>query len=131
MLRASTEPITAGPLRSITMSDTDVLAIPTHHAAQSVRRWFALPVILAGTFMVTLDFFIVNVAIPSIQRDLHADTAELEWVVAGYGLAYAALLIIGVRLGDLRGRRRIFIAGLAAFTLASAACGFAPNATVL
>jgi EmrB/QacA subfamily drug resistance transporter len=110
------------------MSDTDVLAIPTHHAAQSVRRWFALPVILAGTFMVTLDFFIVNVAIPSIQRDLSADTAAIEWLVAGYGLAYAALLITGGRLGDLYGRRRMFCVGLAAFTLASAACGLAPGA---
>ena len=113
------------------MSDFDLHALAIPSTARSIRRWFALPVILAGTFMVTLDFFIVNVAIPSIQRDLHADAAELEWVVAGYGLAYAALLIIGGRLGDLRGRRRIFIAGLAAFTLASAACGFAPDATVL
>lgn len=110
------------------MSDIDIRALPTQHTAQALRRWFALPVILAGTFMVTLDFFIVNVAIPSIQRDLHANTAAIEWLVAGYGLAYAALLIIGGRLGDLHGRRRIFCIGLAVFTLASAACGLAPSA---
>jgi EmrB/QacA subfamily drug resistance transporter len=110
------------------MSDIDLRAAPQQYLAMPLRRWLALPVILAGTFMVTLDFFIVNVAIPSIQRELHADTAAIEWVVAGYGLTYAALLIIGGRLGDLQGRRRIFCAGLAVFTLASAACGAAPNA---
>jgi len=110
------------------MSDIDIRALPTQQTVQSLRRWLALPVILSGTFMVTLDFFIVNVAIPSIQRDLHANTAAIEWLVAGYGLAYAALLIIGGRLGDLHGRRRIFCIGLAVFTLASAACGLAPGA---
>jgi EmrB/QacA subfamily drug resistance transporter len=88
-------------------------------------------VILCGTFMVTLDFFIVNVAIPSIQSELHASDAAIEWVVAGYGLAYAALLIIGGRLGDLHGRRRMFCAGMAAFTGASVACGLAPSAAAL
>lgn len=111
-----------------TMSDTDVRVLPRQYAIPSLRRWGALPVILAGTFMVTLDFFIVNVAIPSIQRDLHAATAAIEWLVAGYGLTYAALLITGGRLGDLYGRRRIFCVGLAVFTLASAACGLAPDA---
>ena len=114
------------------MSDFDLHALAIPSTARSIRRWFALPVILAGTFMVTLDFFIVNVAIPSIQRGLHADAAELEWVVSRLRLACAALpLIIGGRLGDLRGRRKIFIAGLAAFTRHPAACGFAPDATVL
>jgi EmrB/QacA subfamily drug resistance transporter len=110
------------------MSDIDMRALPAQQAALSIRRWLALPVILAGTFMVTLDFFIVNVAIPSIQLELHTGTAAIEWVVAGYGLAYAALLIIGGRLGDLQGRRRIFCAGVVVFTLASGACGLAPNA---
>jgi EmrB/QacA subfamily drug resistance transporter len=112
----------------IVMSDIDTRVLSAPHAILALRRWLALPVILAGTFMVTLDFFIVNVAIPSIQRDLRADTAAIEWLVAGYGLAYAALLIIGGRLGDLYDRRRIFSTGLAVFTLASAACGLAPNA---
>jgi EmrB/QacA subfamily drug resistance transporter len=110
------------------MSDIETTVLPAQYAMPALRRWLALPVILAGTFMVTLDFFIVNVAIPSIQRDLRAGTAAIEWLVAGYGLAYAALLIIGGRLGDLHGRRRIFGAGLTVFTLSSAACGLAPNA---
>jgi EmrB/QacA subfamily drug resistance transporter len=110
------------------MSDIEAGVLPEQYLASSPRRWLASPVILAGTFMVTLDFFIVNVAIPSIQRDLQADTAAIEWLVAGYGLAYAALLITGGRLGDLRGRRCIFAWGLAVFTLTSAACGLAPTA---
>ncbi|MEO6897729.1 MAG: MFS transporter [Caldimonas sp.] len=92
---------------------------------------FALPLILSGTFMVTLDFFIVNVALPSIQRDLQASAAELELVVIGYGLAIAATLITGGRLGDMHGRRRLFVVGVALFTLASAACGLAPTAGLL
>jgi EmrB/QacA subfamily drug resistance transporter len=104
---------------------------PTLPAVLELRSWLALPVLLAGTFMVILDFFIVNVAIPSLQRELHADTATIEWIVAGYGLTYAAGLIIGGRLGDMHGRRRIFMLGLAVFTCASAACGWAPNAALL
>jgi EmrB/QacA subfamily drug resistance transporter len=91
----------------------------------------ALWVMLAGPFMVVLDFFIVNVALPAIQHDLHASPASLEWVVAGYGLANAALLVTGGRLGDLHGRRRLFTWGTAAFTLASLACGLAPAAAWL
>ncbi|MGI8552543.1 MAG: MFS transporter, partial [Dehalococcoidia bacterium] len=101
------------------------------HAPAAARRWAALPVILAGTFMTILDFFIVNVAIPAMQRDLHAGSGAIEFVVAGYGLAYAAGLITGGRLGDLYGRRRMFALGLALFTLTSAGCGLAPNASVL
>jgi EmrB/QacA subfamily drug resistance transporter len=95
------------------------------------RRGIALAVVLAGTFMIVLDFFIVNVAIPSIQRELNAGADAIEWVVAGYGLAYAALLIVGGRLGDVHGRRRLFALGLAVFTLASGACGLAPDAGTL
>jgi EmrB/QacA subfamily drug resistance transporter len=113
------------------MSNIEARALTLRNPALAVRHWLALAVILAGTFMVTLDFFIVNVAIPSIQRDLHTGTAAIEWLVAGYGLSYAALLITGGRLGDLHGRRRIFSVGVAAFTLASVACGLAPNAGFL
>jgi EmrB/QacA subfamily drug resistance transporter len=88
-------------------------------------RWAALPIVLAGTFMVVLDFFIVNVAMPAMQADLHASTGAVEWVVAGYGLTFATLLITSGRLGDQLGRRRMFSAGLALFTVASAACGLA------
>jgi EmrB/QacA subfamily drug resistance transporter len=110
------------------MSDVQSPILPV---AFALRRWLALPVLLAGTFMVVLDFFIVNVAIPSLQRDLNADPATIEWIVASYGLTYAAGLIIGGRLGDLVGRRRVFAVGLAVFTLASMACGWAPTAPLL
>jgi MFS family permease len=86
---------------------------------------------MCGTFMIVLDFFIVNVALPSMQADLHASASAIEWVVAGYGLTCAVLLIAAGRLGDLYGRRLAFAAGLAVFVVASAACGFAPSAGVL
>ena len=70
--------------------------------------WGALPVLLAGAFMVVLDFFIVNVALPSIATDLGAGESALEWIVAGYGLTFAAFLITAGRLGDLLGRRRVY-----------------------
>src|SRR3954447_21300644 len=96
----------------------------------SPSRW-TLPVVLAGTFVTMLDFFIVNVAVPDAQRDLHAGGAALQLVVAGYGLTLAMLLVTGGRLGDLYGRRRVFSLGLALFSLTSAVCGLAPTATVL
>src|SRR3954465_14801396 len=76
----------------------------TTHA--HTNQWTALPVLLAGAFMVVLDFFIVNVALPSIATELGAGESSLEWVVAGYGLAFAALLITSGRLGDGLGRPR-------------------------
>jgi MFS family permease len=81
--------------------------------------------------MITLDFFIVNVAIPSLQRELHAGAAAIQWVVAGFGLAVAAVLITASRLGDAFGRRRVFTVGLVLFTITSAACGLAPTAGLL
>ena len=91
----------------------------------------ALPVLLAGAFMVVLDFFIVNVALPSIAASLGAGESSLEWVVAGYGLSFAAFLITAGRLGDALGRRRVYAIGLGLFTVASAACGLAPSPTTL
>jgi EmrB/QacA subfamily drug resistance transporter len=90
-----------------------------------------LLVLLTGVFITTLDFFIVNVAIPSTQRDLGAGPAAVQFIVAGFGVALAAGLIIGGRLGDLYGRRRMYAVGLGLFTLASAACGLAPGAGFL
>ncbi len=94
-------------------------------------RWAPLPVILTGTFIMVLDFFIVNVALPSIQSGLHASSSAIEWIVAGYGLTSAVFLVTGGRLGDRLGRRRTFSIGLGLFTLSSAVCGIAPDATVL
>jgi EmrB/QacA subfamily drug resistance transporter len=88
----------------------------------------ALLVVLTGTFMITLDFFIVNVAIPTMHRDLRANSGEIQWIVAGYGLAIASGVITAGRLGDLFGRRRMYALGLALFTLASLACGVASTA---
>ncbi|MFJ9695900.1 MFS transporter [Kitasatospora sp. NPDC101183] len=90
-----------------------------------------LPVVLTATFMTALDVFVVNVAVPSLQSDLGAGPAAVQWVVAGFGLAFAAGLVTAGRLGDRYGRRRMFGLGLALFTLASAACGLAPTATAL
>lgn len=95
------------------------------------RRWIALAIVLSAGFMVLLDTSIVNVAIPSIRSNLGASFAQIQWVLAGYTLAYALLLITGGRLGDLYGRKRLFLIGMAGFTLASALCGLAPNAVVL
>ncbi len=105
-------------------------AVPAR-ARWTESRWTALPVVLAGTFMVVLDFFIVNVALPAMQSDLGASDSAIEWVVAGYALTSAIFVIAGGRLGDRFGRRRVFSLGLALFTLASAACGVAATPTQL
>ncbi|MEU1160150.1 MFS transporter [Streptomyces sp. NPDC005921] len=84
--------------------------------------------VLLAAALPLIDFFIVNIALPTIGTDLHAGEAVLELVVAGYGVAYAVLLVLGGRLGDLFGRRRLFLGGMAAFGLTSLACGLAPGA---
>jgi EmrB/QacA subfamily drug resistance transporter len=94
-------------------------------------QWRALPALLAGAVMVVLDFFIVNVALPAIAIDLHASASSLIWIVAGYGLSFAAFLILAARAGDRFGRRRVYMTGMALFTLASAACGLAPTTSTL
>src|SRR5579863_5975447 len=94
-------------------------------------RWLMLIVLLAGQFMALLDVTIVNVAMPTIGRSLHASGAELQLVVAGYTVSYAMMLITGARLGDLYGRRRMFLAGVSVFTLASLVCGLAPGIGIL
>ncbi|MEU5041380.1 MFS transporter [Streptomyces griseorubiginosus] len=87
--------------------------------------------VLLAAALPLIDFFIVNVALPTIAADLSASESVLELVVAGYGLAYAVLLVLGGRLGDLFGRRRLFLGGMAAFGLTSLACGLAPSAWAL
>ena len=95
------------------------------------RRWWALASVAAAQFLAVVDAFIVNVAIPSIRADLHADAAEIQAVVAVYQIAYAALVITGGRLGDILGRKRVFIAGVLGFTLASLWCGLSGSAAML
>ncbi len=119
----STYPVTPGETEAVTTSGRLVRA--------RASRWAPLPVILAGTFMVVLDFFIVNVALPAMQSSLHASGGALEWVAAGYGLTSAVFLITAGRLGDRYGRRRMFAAGLTLFTLSSAICGVAGSPEVL
>jgi EmrB/QacA subfamily drug resistance transporter len=99
--------------------------------AADPRRWIALAVVLIAGFMQLVDISIVNVAIPSIQRDLDATYAQIQWVLAGYQLAFAVMLITGGRLGDIFGRKRLFMTGMAGFTLASALCGLAQNPGML
>jgi MFS family permease len=96
-----------------------------------VAKWAPLAVVLCGTFVYVLDFFVVNVALPAIQRSLGAGPGAIEWVVAGFGLTSAAFLVCGGRLGDHYGRRRWFCAGLAAFVAASVLCALAPGAAFL
>jgi MFS family permease len=90
-----------------------------------------LMTVLIGVFLPMTDFFIVNVALPTIDRDLHASPGMLQLVVAGYAIAYALLLVVGGRLGDALGRKRLFLAGMAAFTVTSLACGIAPGIEAL
>ncbi len=95
------------------------------------RKWWTLGAVAFGLFMIMLDNTIVNVALPSIQRDLGIGIEELEWVVNGYALTFAVIMLTGGKLADLLGRRLIFIAGLAIFTAASLACGLAGSAEML
>ncbi|MDI1452813.1 MFS transporter [Streptomyces sp. ATE26] len=90
-------------------------------------RWSPLVLVSLGTFITVLDFFIVNVAVPDIQSELHASSVAVQFVLAGYGLPLATLMITSGRMGDLYGRRRLFVLGLALFTAASACAGLAQN----
>ena len=99
--------------------------------ADENRKWWTLAAVSFGLFMIMLDNTVVNVALPSIERSLHISIAQLEWIVTAYALVFAALMITGGKLADLYGRRRIFVVGLAIFTLSSLACGFAPSSGFL
>lgn len=100
-------------------------------SAPDQHRWLALAVLLAGTLLPPLDFFIVNVALPVLRADLHASDAMTQLVVSVYAAAYAVTLILGGRLGDLYGRRRVFISGMLGFGVASALCGLTPSPDIL
>src|ERR1044071_9359234 len=89
------------------------------------RKWWTLLAVAFGLFMIMLDNTVVNVALPSISRDLGVRLSELEWVVNGYALTFGVLLLTGGKLADMLGRRRIFIAGLVIFTGSSFLCGIA------
>ncbi|MCT2409268.1 MFS transporter [Chryseobacterium antibioticum] len=95
------------------------------------KRWQALGYLTAGAFLSPLDYFIVNMALPSIKKAFNASDHQLQMVVAIYGLTYAALVVCGGRLGDLYGRKKIFILGLYIFLFSSLACAFSPDITFL
>jgi EmrB/QacA subfamily drug resistance transporter len=97
----------------------------------SERKWLVLAVVGAAFFMTILDVAIVNVAIPSIQRDLHIGESTVQWVVTAYAITFGGFLLLGGRMADLLGRRLIFMVGLVLFTLASLTCGLANSADVL
>ena len=96
------------------------------HPETTFRRG-PLAVLLTGIFLIVLDFFVVNVALPSVQQDLGADATALQWLVAGYALTFGGLLLVASRLADRWGRRRMFLLGTGLFVLSSAICGFAPD----
>ncbi|MBM3677946.1 MAG: MFS transporter, partial [Actinobacteria bacterium] len=89
------------------------------------RKWWTLAAVSFGLFMIMLDNTVVNVALPSIQRDLGVSLSELEWVVTGYALTFAALMLVGGKLADAYGRRRLFVTGMVVFAVASLGCGLA------
>src|SRR5881227_2989771 len=95
------------------------------------RRWWTLGALCFALFMIMLDNTIVNVALPSIKRELHMSISSLEWVAAAYALSFAVLMLSGGKLADFLGRRRIFMTGLAIFTLSSLACGLAASDVTL
>ncbi|HEV7679479.1 MAG TPA: MFS transporter [Candidatus Dormibacteraeota bacterium] len=113
------------------MPSSSPLLAAAAEPAGDPRRWRSLPIMLTALFMALFDVFVVNVAAPSIQRDLGASSGGLELVLAGYSFTYAVGLVTGGRMGDMFGRRRLFVGGMAMFTVASLLCGVAPNIAVL
>lgn len=103
----------------------------TMHGIEGKKRWWALAVLCFGVLMIVLDTTIVNVALPSIREDLKFTETSLVWVVNAYMLTFGGCLLLGGRLGDLYGHRRLFLLGIALFTLASAACGLAQSQAIL
>ena len=93
--------------------------------ASARRKWFGLALLLLVQFMVVLDIAIVNVALPSIQTDLGFSQENLQWVISAYALFFGGFLLLGGRAADLLGRRRLFLTGIAVFTIASLVSGFA------
>jgi EmrB/QacA subfamily drug resistance transporter len=103
----------------------------TSESPRDLRRWVALIVVCLGQLMIVLDTTIVNVALPSIQRDLHLDGASLTWVVSAYLVSFGSFLLLAGRIGDLVGRKKVFLSGVVLFVATSALCGLAWNSTAL
>src|SRR6202040_2441688 len=107
------------------------LKTPMQTASSERRRWIALAVLCLGQLMMVLDATIVNVALPSIQRELHFTQANLTWVIDGYLITFGGFLLLAGRVGDLIGRKKVFLAGLVLFTAASVLCGVASSQALL
>ncbi|MFD3654903.1 MFS transporter [Streptomyces sp. NPDC058620] len=118
-------------LPSTTAARTATEGSVTPAAPADRRRWYALAIVMTAAFMDLVDVTIVNIAIPSIKRDTGASFSSIQWITAGYALAFAAGLITGGRLGDIYGRKRLFLIGIGGFTLSSALCGFAADPEML
>src|ERR1051326_1568240 len=106
-------------------------SLPSHMSEHQQRKWLVLAVVGTAFFMTILDVAIVNVAIPSIQKDLDIKESTVQWVLTAYAITFGGFLLLGGRMADLLGRRRIFVAGLVLFTIASLTCGLANSAGVL
>src|SRR6266849_2859547 len=104
-------------------TDDSTVSGPKSQTAGERSRWIALYVLCVGMLMIVLDVTVVNVALPSIQDNLGFSTSSLAWVVNAYLITFGGLLLLAGRLGDLLGRRRVFLTGLAVFTAASLLCG--------
>jgi MFS family permease len=104
---------------------SETIVTPAEAARRESRRWWTLALVVAAQFMVVLDVAIVNVALPSIKTDLHFTQESLQWVVTAYAILFGGALLLGGRMGDLLGRRRMFMAGLALFTASSLLDGLA------
>ncbi|MGH3658033.1 MAG: MFS transporter, partial [Micromonosporaceae bacterium] len=117
-------------MTSRTVGTTEQLVAPDVRELDP-RRWYALALLCAASFLVILDAQIVTVAAPSIQRDLGLSGSGLQWILSGYALTFGGLLLLGGRAADLFGRRRVFMAGVALFAVASLLCGLAWTGAVL
>src|SRR5712664_578721 len=104
---------------------SETIVSPAELAPADSRRWWTLALVVAAQFMVVLDVAIVNVALPSIKTDLHFTQESLQWVVTAYAILFGGALLLGGRLADLMGRRRLFVAGLVLFTVSSLLDGLA------
>jgi EmrB/QacA subfamily drug resistance transporter len=116
------------------MSSTSTLAPPASTAAPDEPyrwRWVCLAIVLVAEIMDLLDSTVINIAAPTVRAELGGSTAVMQWWAAGYTLAFGVFMIVGARLGDIYGRRRLFVVGIAGFTLASAACSLAPSPDLL
>ena len=122
-------PVTPAALAEI--AETARSPAPTPRAGRSTNRWLILVIACLAQFMVVLDATVVNVALPSIQRGLHFSPSSLQWVVNAYTLIFGGFLLLGGRAGDLLGRKRLFVAGVALFSAASLLNGLAQTSTML